>query len=233
MLVCQSVLEGTASVGMNLQFSNGHTASVSTMGSFTIYRPTISNFQAHPPFYAALVPTNSPNELQLGDNFPHGLMDYNFSVSSIAPFSGSANVVQLVNASRAVSAPYGGQQSTTGGQFWLDNTRFYFGSDFPINSGTSFHNNFEFFDQPGYGLNPITGADLCSIVDSFKDYVVFKPDGPNSIYVTLGRVFWDWSASTSKTNGVWSNPTYQVNGPSSADSSDEFPSWPDTYFNFP
>jgi hypothetical protein len=68
-------------------------------------------------------------------------------------------------------------------------------------------------------------------VDSFKDYVVFKPDGDSSIYVTLGRVFWDWSASTSKSGGVWSSPTYQVNGPSSPDDSDELPTWPDTMHN--
>ncbi len=224
---------GAVNVGQNLQFQNGQNVTIVAHGNFAIYRPTVSNFQTYPPYYAALVPTNSPNELQLGDNTPAGLMQYDIKVSSSTPFSGGANIVQLVNASRSLSASYGGQQQTTGGQFWLDNSHLYFSSDFVLSAGTAtpYSNNIRFFDQPGYGLNNLTGADLCSIVDYFKDYIVFKPDGGGSIYVTLGRILWDWSASTTKINGVWSNPTYQVNGPSSPDSSDEFPIWPDTIHN--
>ena len=229
---------GTVNVGMNLEFSNGQQVVLTTKGSFTIYRPTISSFQTYPPYYAALVPSNSPNELQLGSDTGTanaGAMAYNLNVNSIAPFTGGANIVQLINASRSVAnTTYGGgQSSTTDGQFWHDNSGFYFSSDSSIFS-PYYYNVLEFLDQPNYGLNYIFGGypvNLCSINDSFKDYVVFKPNGSDSIYVTLGRVFWSWSASTSKNNGVWQSPTYQVNGPSSPDESDEFPSWPDTYFN--
>jgi hypothetical protein len=31
---------GTASIGMNLQFSNGQYVKIAAMGNFTIYRPT-------------------------------------------------------------------------------------------------------------------------------------------------------------------------------------------------
>jgi hypothetical protein len=227
---------GTASIGLNLQFSNGQTVSLARLGQFDIYRPTISGFQPSPPYYAALVPTNSPNELQLGDEGAHGLMQYNITVSSTAPFSGGFNIVQLVNASRSLAnTTYGGgQQQTTSGQFWLDNSSPYFVNGDSGIFSPYYYNSLRFFDQPGYGLNYIFGAypaNLCSINDSFKDYVVFKPDGANSIYVTLGRVFWSWSASTSKSGGVWSNPTYQVNGPSAPDDSDEFPTWPATLYN--
>jgi hypothetical protein len=222
----------TAALGENLTLNNGQQVIVLANGQFNMYKPTVSNFQTYPPYYAALVPTtNSPNELQLGGNGGignAGAMAYNLTVNSIAPFGGGANIVQLVNASRSLSASYGGEQSTTSGQYWLDTDGFYFNGDSSIFSPL-YYNSMEFLDQPGYGLNNLTGADLCSIVDSFKDYIVFKPGGNNSIYVTLGRVLWSWSASTSKTNGVWSSPTYQVNGPSSPDGSDEFPSWPNTY----
>jgi hypothetical protein len=224
---------------MNLQFSNGQTVSIARLGQFDIYRPTISGFQSSPPYYAALVPTNSPNKLQLGDNSGNGKMLYGLNVNSIAPFSGSANIVQLVNDSCAVAntCSGGGSQVTTSGQFWLDNSDPYFRSGFPIFS-PSYFNYIQFFDQPSFGLNYIFGTypeNLCSINDSFEDYVVFMPNGANSIYVTLGRVFWSWSASTSKSTCLWggtlANPTYQVTGPSSPDDSDEFPTWPAIFYN--
>jgi Glucodextranase, domain B len=236
------VQAGTASVGMNLQFSNGQTVSIAALGELNVYRPTISNFQPRPPYYAALVPTNSPNELQLGDNNGGGAVSYGLHINSVAPFSGGANIVQLVNASRSLANSYGGYEQTTDSQFWLDSSDPYFSSDSPLNSGTAipYSNYIPFLDQPGYGLNfpadiltTAFGAfppNLCSINDSFKDYIVFKPDGANSIYVTLGRIFWSWSASTSQTGGVWSSPTYQVDGPSAPDSSDEFPTWPNTIY---
>lgn len=222
---------GTASIGMNLQFPNGQTVSIAAKGDFTIYRPTISCFQPSPPYYAALVPSGSPNQLRLGDDNQNGAMAYSLNVNSIAPFSGDANIVQLVNASRAVSGSYGGQQSTTGGAFWLDNTLFYISGANPVNPPSIPYAYLLLTDMPGYGLNFWTGVNLCSIADSFKDYVVFKPNGSGNIYVTLGRVLWSWSASTSKVNGVWSNPTYQVIGPSSPDDSDEFPQWPQVCHN--
>ncbi len=230
----------TATVGEGLTFPNGQYLALTVKGQFSMFRPNLSSFQTNAPYYAALVPTNSPNELQLGANNgigSGGAMAYSLNVNTIAPFSGHANVVQLVNASRALAnTTYGGgTQQTTGGQFWADNDPFYFRSDFLLNSLTFYGNNILLIDQPGYGLNYIFGAypaNLCSIADSFNDYVVFKPDGnANNIYVTLGRVFWSWSASTSYTGGAWSSPTYQVNGPSSPDSSDEFPVWPDTLYN--
>ncbi len=222
---------GTVKVGQNLQFNNGQNVTIVAHGNFTIYRPTISNFHSHPPFLAALVPSNSPSMLRLGNDNENGSMAYTLNVNSVQPISGDANIVQLVNASRAVSAPYGGQQSTTEGQFWLDNQEFYIDGNNPVNPPSIPYAYLEFTDMPGYGLNPITGSDSCSIVDYFKDYVVFKPDGGGNIYVTLGRISWDWSASTGKTNGVWSSPTYYVNSPSSPDGSDEFPTWPQTYHN--
>jgi hypothetical protein len=232
---------GNVSFAQNMQFANGQQVVITRNGKISIYRPQISGFQSSPPFYAALVPnTNSPNELQLGDNSGNGAMRYNLHVNSTSPFSGVANIVQLVNASRSVANTYfgGGQQQTTSGQFDLDTGYLYNDDGSLINSLTSYNNLVSFSDQPGYGLNYIFGgypANQCSINDSFKDYIVFKPDGDNNIYVTLGRVFWSWSASTTKTGdnlgygGTWQSPTYQVAGPSAPDGSDEFPVWPETF----
>lgn len=227
---------GAANLAANLSFSDGQQAVITAKGQFAVFRPTISGFQAHPPYFAALVPSNSPSELQLGNNVPAGLMWYGIRVNCAAPFSGSACMVQLINASRAVAnTTYGGgQESTTDGEFYLDNQDPYPNTDCSISQSTGYFNGISLYDQPGYGLNYIVGLypiNLCSINDSFKDYIMFQPNGNNSIWVTLGRVFWSWSASTTQTNGVWSNPTYQVSSPSKPDSSDELPNWPFTYYN--
>jgi hypothetical protein len=240
----QQTQDATANLGMYCKFNNGQSVYLVRQGMFNVYRPTISNFQTNGfTYFAALVPTNYPNELQLGDNSGNGAMKYGLNVSSKAPFSGVANVVQLINASRSLANSYGGFQQTTGDQFWLDNGDHYFESDFQLSSATvtPYSNYISFLDQPGYGLNfpadilnsgfGAFPANLCSINDSFKDYFVFKPDGDGSIYVTLGRVTWSWSASTSYINGTWSSPTYQINGPSKPDDSNEFPMWPNTLHN--
>jgi hypothetical protein len=221
---------GVVSMWINLHFANGQHASLSRDGNFALYKPTVSGFKTSPPYYAALVPNSSPNELQLGDNSGAGQMQYGLHVNSIAPFGGDANIVQLVNASRSVADTThgGGQQQTTGGEFWLDNSDPYFSSGIAI-FPPSYSNYVLFMDQPGYGLNYIFGAypvNLCAINDSFKDYIIFKPSGNNSIYITLGRVVWSWSANTSKSTSGWSIPTYQVNGPTALDGSVELPTWP-------
>ena len=129
-------------------------------------------------------------------------MHYTLDVNSIAPFNGNANIVQLINASRAVSAPYGGHQSTTDGQFWLDNTPFYINGINRVSPPWPPYAHLDFIDQPGLSAKSHNGSGSLFDRGLIQDYVVFKPDGDGNIYVTLGHVFWNWSASTSKTDGV-------------------------------
>lgn len=220
----------SGTVGEGLTFANGQYVAIATSGEFSMFRPKCSISSTNSSYYAALVPADDPDELQLGDT--NGYMKYFVTITSASPFSGGANITQLANVSRSVSNSHGGVSQTTDGQFWLDNTEFYLDTDIPIGESTPFSSGDYFIDQPGYGLNPIFGATMCSIVDSFKDYIRFRPDGnDNNIYITVGRVFWDWSASTTKSGDLWNPPTYQVNGPSQPDNSNEMPVWPNTIFD--
>lgn len=88
-------------------------------------------------------------------------------------------------------------------------------------------------------LLAIASSALAIFINQFKSWSGLIKQSPDIIIAqctsTLGRVFWSWSASTIKTGdnlgfgGTWSSPTYQVNGPSSPDDSDEFPLWLDIY----
>lgn len=223
---------GTAKVGINLTFSDGQQAAITTKGQLSVFRPSVTGLIVNSPFYAALVPTtNNPNELQLGRDSGGGAMAFSFSVNSAAPFTGQAALVQLVNRDDVLTATIT-KSVTTFGQFWLDNT-YPYNTPSTVYSGYHYVTGVEFNDQPGLGLEYEPGlyGTACSINDSFKDYVIFKPDGQNSIYVTLGRIFWGWTANTSLSSGVWSNPSYSFNNPSTPDNSDEFPSYPETFFN--
>jgi hypothetical protein len=67
-----------------------------------------------------------------------------------------------------------------------------------------------FSDNPG--INDV-GVDYESVTDGFETYLIFKPNGNNNIWVTLGIVNWGWSAtqlawvitSSSVTNATYTN----------------------------
>jgi hypothetical protein len=111
---------GDVSIGTSLHFSNDQYVTLAATGKFRIYRPKPIDFLPNPPFYAALVPSGSPDELRLGDDAENGRMAYTLKVAS--DYSGLVNIVQLINASRANSGwTGGGSLSTTDGELWLDN----------------------------------------------------------------------------------------------------------------
>ena len=63
--------------------------------------------------------------------------------------------------------------------------------------------------------------------DSFNGYLVYKPVGTNSIWVTLKKIRWGWSGAATKTNGAWNldfgspaNPANPV-----GEDSVELPTW--------
>jgi hypothetical protein len=92
-----------------------------------------------------------------------------------------------------------------------------------------------FIDGPSFALaHSLIGGNTTSIVDYFKDYVMFRPDNGNvnnNIYVPIGKVTWSWSAATTYSSGAWSTPTYLIVRPASPDGGYEFPLWPQIYHN--
>jgi len=57
-------------------------------------------------------------------------------------------------------------------------------------------------------------------------WLMFKPDGANSIWVPLRKVWWYWRASATKVNGQWQldeGSDHSVD-PASTDTT-EYPTW--------
>jgi hypothetical protein len=225
-------------------FANGNpSADFDTSGNVVIYRPAIVNFIDHPPAYL----TNAPDfdgdlYLQLGDNNNHG--DMSFEVYILSKYSGRADYTQLVNRygvnGSLTSSPY-----TTYGTFDLDKYTFYLTQTDDPNVPRQVRANVQatnmlFNDNPGLQLiGTAVGGYTTSVTDTFKDYVMFRPDAGNTssnIYVSLGKGTsqtngsWGWSGSStySYLHG-WSSPTGTVVRITNFDDSDAFPIWPNTY----
>jgi hypothetical protein len=153
--------------------------------------------------------------LGLGDINQNGAMSYDCSI--ISDFSGVGNITQLVN--RDMSRDLVPTQITTGGAFCLDTSEWYNQVDAAVLPGSESWLNFS--DMPGVPV----GRTFITIEDYFQDYVRFKPDGEDSIWITIARVDWSWFGSATSANG-WVPPSGSVEPPVKLDD-DTFPFWLD------
>ena len=94
----------------------------------------------------------------------------------------------------------------------------------------------------GIGYRPLTFTDspevtkeevppwwwnmYASISDSFIDYIIFRPSGSSSIWITLATYSWSWSAKDDYNifNG-WGPVSRSVTAPAQLQTSDEFAQW--------
>ena len=155
---------GTVGVNANLHFSNGQYASVAAMGKFSVFRPTLSNFNPLLNFFDWDSPV-----LQ-------GHMSWKVAVNS--KYNGYVGMTQLINAS-------GMNYYDTGGEFKLDGSEMY-GDQYAgpvlryIVADPTKHTTY-FLDTPH-----ATALPCVEMIATFNDYVRFMPDG--GIWVTLGLV---------------------------------------------
>jgi len=214
------------SVGLNLQFQNGQSVSVAANGNFTVYRPQLLKFTNSPPTHYAYLDTNHFNVygspwLTYGDP-NNGSMAFSCRIQS--DFGGQGRWTQLINSfrNRDETYPVGSWTWSTHGDYWLDNSEFYFPNMFDVTV------NAHATSSPlGYGDAPSwpCGLTVCTINDQFKTYVRFLPDGANSIWITLGRVDWSWNA-TASLSGAWLI-TSQYTPLAQLNDDDSFPFWTD------
>ena len=193
---------GTASIGMNLQFTNGQTASVAAKGSFSVYRPTATDEVEHP----GVVSLDGDFYLQ------DAPVDFYGHVQSA--YHGAANWTQLVNRD-CQQAFY--IETGTGGNYWLDTHQFY-SNQTNSEVGPGLNNRVPLEDAPEVLIDVHV-----SNIDKFKTYLMFKPDG-DSIWVTLGRTDWGWNGDAFPgllQDGGITAPQYTP--------TDEFPVWPDVF----
>jgi hypothetical protein len=60
-------------------------------------------------------------------------------------------------------------------------------------------------DDPAIGLT--SGLTAVSANENFTTYLIYQPPTTGAIWVTLAVMNWNWSGTTTLTNGSWSQPT--------------------------
>ena len=82
---------------------------------------------------------------------------------------------------------------------------------------------------PASGTFWVVTSPICAS-DHFKTYCRFRPSGDGNIYVTLGRVDWDWNATVDYTGlnplslSSWTITSSAIHGPTFVPTN-EFPQW--------
>lgn len=213
----------------DLLFANGQKVSLTVRGQLRIHRPKIIDFSTRNSFRVSIGYEEGTPLLQLGEPYGSDVRnDMEYTVTILSEFSGRADVIQLINASRA----NGLTSDTTYGQYWLDTCRYYLArdNDSPqVSVKAGMPAEILFSDGPAFPCRTGPGGNTTSVVDYFTDYLIFKPSSDNSIPVTLGTNTWSWSASTTLMDGQWSTPTGYVPPPRPFEESDEFPVWTRVY----
>ena len=228
----------SATVGMYCAFDNSQTAYPFSRGKFSMYEPSI----AFTPVGQAAVHVRRSGlapVLGIGKSDESDSMTFSVNINSIPQFEGQAIITQLIQRQASIDEipiPHslGGG---TGGRFDLDNNEIYKQTSLtnkPANPDSNLLGTLNFFDVPGIGIQLASWAS-CS--DHFKTYIRFKPSGDDNIFVTLGRVTWNWSANVLYTGidptdlNSWTIQSPTVGGPDFT-TTDEFPVWTDTLDNF-
>lgn len=205
-----------AAVGLYCTFENGQTAYPYVQGKYDIYRPELTHFEFIPPVTITNRSQFGFTLLSLGGENNWHCMTYGSAMTS--KVEGEASITQLVKSDRTrdrVAYP-GYDVFSTDGRFDLDTSEWYQGFDLILGGGSqSGLENFQ--DGPGYQR----GATFTTISDEFKDYIRFRPLDDESIWVTIKRIDWSWSASESAP--IWM-PTGIVSGPTAHDDFN-FPVW--------
>lgn len=153
-------------------------------------------------------------------------------VNSPNPLNGNGNLayVQLIVLNREQTLNSGTvQEISSGGKFVLDRVSTglsprYNDAQTAIASGASATHVRS--DTPRTALSlDITKK---SANEKFRNYLMYRPDGANSIFVSLARVDWHWKGETVRAGNTWGNATNvsSANNPSGSDESD-LPEWRD------
>jgi len=166
-------------------------------------------------------------ELHYGTNITSGI-EWTCKAKAREGGSGQIAATQLTNKNHTRTTNAGENQTLgTEGDWQLDNTVPY-DSAVPILAGASA--TWTSDDSPG---TPLTdGLSKKGADQKFRLYFMYKPDGIDSIWVTLQRLDWNWGGKTTRVGAPegagnnWNQPTDvdDTPDPDGADST-ELPTW--------
>jgi len=143
-----------------------------------------------------------------------------YQCSIVSEFAGLGNTTQLIN--RDVNRDLYPFHITTDGQYELDTSEWY-SHDAVVNANSESWLEL-FTDMPGVPV----GRTFITIQDSFEDYIRFKPDGADSIWITIARIDWSWLGIATDSND-WVPPSGNVVPPIEFED-DGFPFWLDVTY---
>ena len=214
---------GQVSVGLNLKFQNGQTASVAADGSLTVYRPTFSGFSTVNPDF----PSSSRSFLWNGSVLSYGDIETGehglyWSVNVDSKYDGSIGILQLANVKYTQNYGFLPFRTIldTGGDSWLDGSSENYQEAAYLTSIVASRNIF-LDDHPQGDLWAFSPINV-RLWGAFTDYLRFKPGGTDSIFITLGINTWSMVGLGSTFSGLFINGTPAPSVPSD---SDQFPTW--------
>jgi Carboxypeptidase regulatory-like domain len=146
--------------------------------------------------------------LGYGDASPGAKHGIDFKCAATGPPGGDGQIAgtQLANPDRSLTQNNDVVgKFTSAGSFLLD-TSVPYDTAKPIRAGTVA--NWEASDSPGGNLRP--ERKRRSFNDKFRMYFMYRPAGPDSIWVTLARLDWDVAGAATRTGDPsannWSQP---------------------------
>ena len=197
---------GTAGMWMNLQFPNGQTVSIPALGQFNIDRPGFTNFNVNQlRFYDDFFPTWK-------GIYPKLEAEIDLCEDLNSKYGGSYCFTQLMSSTNGCYY--------TGGINYVDGTEIY---------GENASHVAKAYDPTElkthtfyFGDNPDATAATCATMQvTYTDYFRFKPNGDDSIYITISTNTWTLDGSACLPSTVYrSNTSYTPAAPS-----DAFPYW--------
>lgn len=167
----------SATLGLSLSFANGMNVVVTGIGYVNVYVPQL--------VFNAITTPGGRVDFD-GGQVILDRMGMAFSGRIVSEYSGTARISQLIRSDMTTDVlPF---YWRTHGEWWSDNGD-------PYTSGQILaHSNGwplpPFQDSPSMGFQNSVSLDF-----DYKAYVRFAPDRPDSIYITLGRVDWDWTCN--------------------------------------
>ena len=205
---------GKVGVNANLHFSNGQYVSVTTDGNFTVYRPTAqtTNIELQP-HYIISNNLGLTCKLQLGNSSGDGDLSYRVDIHSKLPYTGDANITQLITANFSNPLYVFSDERCDGPEFYYSTPGRVIGDGFTgLNDGP-----FDIWEHPN--IVSLSSQRLCR----------FQPDG--GIPVTLGIIHWETvGVAEQDIWGHWAITEDATSVPDGdgPDRSDEFPVWKKT-----
>lgn len=196
---------GGVSIGANLHFSNGQYVSIAAMGDFTVHRPSSSDF------------------VRIANEFvwdaPELTGDMQWKVKLNSKYDGLFGTTQLLSAD--------GGLYDTGGSVFLDGDSEIYGEpdskgiakSYILLSTDPLAHITSLFDTPRPG--PIQYTGFYSMIATFRDYLRFKPDGADNIWITIATNGWSMDGRVAAFSVSYTN----IPPASAPVDNDEFPDW--------